>query len=120
MPFVPAIGASVLGGLGVAGPVTLGAATAAGVGTIAAGGALVGSQLSAQKKAMKSANNASNDASLANAAAIQNVKDAQGSASANAQALITARRRTGSQTVYTSPLGATEQATTAKKTLLGE
>lgn len=109
----------------LAGPVGL-AATASGM----SGGAVLGLGLATaaatgymaaqNKKVQKSANNAANDAQIANQAAIQNVKDAQGNASAQAASTIAARRRTQSQTVYTSPLGVTEQASVAKKSLLGE
>jgi uncharacterized membrane protein (DUF106 family) len=70
----------------------------------------------------KAANKQAEEAARRNAAAIQEVKDAQSSASTNAQESLMNRKRamSRSQTIYTSPLGISGQATTARKTLLGQ
>ena len=93
-------------------------ATAAIVGGLATAGATVYSAQS-QANATKKAANA---ASAQNAAAIQNAKDAQSAASTQAQNAITSKARAvgASQSIYTSPLGLTTQASTVKKTLLGQ
>lgn len=111
MPFIP-FAASVGAALG----------TSAGIGgAVVAGTALkVGMDIVGANKQAKASKNAANDASVVNTAAIQTVKDAQGSASNNAQATILARKRTASQSVYTSPLGLSDTASTAKKSLLGQ
>ena len=67
----------------------------------------------------KAADKAAEQASKQNAAALQTVKDSQANASNNAQKVLAVRRRSGSQTVFTSPLGITTEAATAKKVLLG-
>lgn len=116
MPFLP-FAATVGAALG--GSATLGGLAIAGAGATAAG--TISSGVQASKQA-KSANSAANDALLKNAAAVQSVKDAQTNASTQAQSALDTRRRSmaGSQTIFTSPLGLTQQATTAKKTLLGQ
>lgn len=125
MPFIPAIGASVLSGLGVAGPVTAGAATAAGIGAIGAvagaGYGLTQAAMAPGKAAAKSANNAANQAAQANAAAMQNLNDAKAAAATTAQGNLSKRVKSSSyQTIYTNPLGISGQATVARKTLLGQ
>lgn len=121
MAFIPAIGAAILG--------TTGTAAATGFAATAVGAAAVGTTaymgyqaLTGPAKQAKAANKAAEEASRQNAAAIQGVKDAQSNASNAAQAQLQARARarSGSQTVYTSPLGISGQADTAKKKLLGE
>ena len=73
-------------------------------------------------KQAKAAKNAASNAAAQNAAAIQSIKDSQNAASTNAKNQIDARSRarSGAQSIFTSPLGITTQANTAKKTLLGE
>jgi hypothetical protein len=63
---------------------------------------------------------ASNKAEAKSAA--DNLALAQKTAASQAAAQITAKKRAraGSRSVFTSPLGLAEQATTAKKTLLGQ
>jgi hypothetical protein len=72
----------------------------------------------AQKKAIK---NAQNDMNAANDKAIADAKAAQEVAGSQAQAQVDARRRrvADNSTIWTSPMGLTDQATTAKKSLLG-
>ena len=58
-----------------------------------------------------------------NAAAIQSVKDAQVNAPIKAQDTLNIKRRAisgSSQSIFTSPLGLSGQASIAKKTLLGQ
>lgn len=95
---------------------------AAGAAIVGGAGAMVGSQMSANNKAVKSSNAAAAEAQQRNQAAIAEVKSAQSNASTQAQASITAKRKAmaRSQTVFTNPLGIADQASTAKKTLLGE
>jgi hypothetical protein len=71
-----------------------------------------------QQKAIK---NAANDADQRNQKALADAKAAQDMASSQAQQQIRDRRLAigGNRTIMTSPLGLTEQANTAKKTLLG-
>lgn len=71
-------------------------------------------------KPAKDANKAADEAKKANDAAIQNVKDAQAGASNQAQKALKARSSAGTQTVFTSPLGITQQANTSRKVLLGQ
>lgn len=68
------------------------------------------------------AKKAANDASNQQAAAIANLQTAQNTASTQAQNALTAKRQAaiGSSDVYTSPLGLQTQASTARKTLLGQ
>ncbi len=56
----------------------------------------------------------------ADAAAAQGLKDAQATASTQAQARLKAKTSGASQSVYTSPLGISGTADTAKKLLLGQ
>lgn len=56
----------------------------------------------------------------ANDAEIKKVKDAQQQADDNAAAAIDKRKRAMSQTVFTSPLGISDQASVSRKTLLGQ
>lgn len=87
-----------------------------------AGAAIAGAvhTISSSNKQAKEAKNAASDAAAKNAAAIQDVKDSQANASTVAQKQLLARRRAGTQTTFTSPLGVGDQASTAKKTLLGQ
>jgi hypothetical protein len=89
---------------------------------VGGGAAMVGSAMSANNKAVKSANSAQEEAQQRNAAAIQEVSQAQSNASSQAQASIRAKKSAmaRSQTVFTNPLGIADQANTAKKQLLGE
>jgi hypothetical protein len=120
LPFAATIG-SMIGATGTAAAVaTAGGMAIAGTAaaTAAVGTSLYGS--SAQKTASKKAADA---AQQQNAAAVQSVKDAQGSASTTAQSTladVTKRVRQSSQTIFTSPLGIGGQASTAKKVLLGQ
>jgi hypothetical protein len=67
------------------------------------------------------AKNAIENTNAANAKAISDAKMAQETAATQAQASVTDKKRAiaRSRSVYTSPLGLSDQATTAKKTLLG-
>ena len=69
----------------------------------------------------KATANAAADATAAQTQAIAQLQTAQQTASTQAQAALDAKRRaaTSSQDTFTSPLGVTTQAATAKKTLLG-
>lgn len=89
-------------------------------GTAAAAVAMPVVQAKEQTKSLKSA---MNQATEQNQAAIQEVKDAQANASNQATAAIETRRRraqSGSQTIFTSPLGISGSAAVARKTLLGQ
>jgi len=111
MPFVPF--AATVG-------TALGTSAAVGGAVVAGTVAKVGMDIAAGQQAKKAAKKASQDVSTQNAAAIQNLKDSQANASTQAQAAIDARRRAASQTIFTSPLGVTQQASVAKKQLLGQ
>lgn len=122
MPFIPfaatvgaAIGATgsaaaiaTAGGMAIAG----GVATAAAIGTTVA-------NTQAQAKASKQA--ASQQQAQTNTS-IADLNQAKDAASTVAQASLATKQRlrAGSQTIFTSPLGISGQATTAKKTLLGQ
>jgi len=70
----------------------------------------------------RAVNNAAADAQARNDKAIAEAKEAQRVAADQAQAQIDTRRRnmvSGSQTVFTNPLGLDTEATLTKKTLLG-
>jgi hypothetical protein len=75
-----------------------------------------------QKKQERAMKDAQNQAAEANAKAIADAKAAQEGAAAQAQGQITARKRAiaRSRSVFTSPLGLSTSADTARKTLLGE
>lgn len=113
MPFIP-FAAAAGAALGTS-------ATVGGLAVAAGAGFAVKSFMDSSKQA-KQANQAAEDAARQNAAAIQGVKDSQSAASNNAQnqLIARARARSGSQTVFTNPLGISGQADTAKKKLLGE
>ncbi len=68
------------------------------------------------------AENKKNDIEAANAKAISDAKSATDLAASQASASITQKKRAiaRSKSVYTSPLGASDQASTARKTLLGQ
>lgn len=68
----------------------------------------------------KDAKRAIGDMQAQNQAATQSLKDAQGEASGKAQSLLKRRTSSISQTIYTSPLGLSGMASTARKTLLGQ
>ncbi len=87
--------------------------------TATAGAVIAGPSVYNTISATNAAKKAANQASDANAAAIKNLQDAQSTASNQAMASVSKRRSQYSQTVYTSPMGLNEQATTAKKLLLG-
>lgn len=91
-------------------------ATAIALGAVgSAASNIIGSQKTA------SANkNAAQEATQQNNAAIQAAKDAQATSGDQAAAQVKARVSGASQTVYTSPLGLANDATTIKKNLLGE
>ncbi len=96
--------------------------TAAGWGAVGgAVGAAGGSMLDASdtSKAMKSAAANANAQAQAQAKAL---KDAQDTASSQAQAAVNSRRAryAASNTIFTNPLGIAGLASTAKKTLLGQ
>lgn len=110
MPFIP---------FAAAAGSALGTSAAVGGAVIAGGTALAANSVISGQQQAKAAKKASADAAAQNAAAIQNMKDAQAKASTVASDSVKRRLATMSQTVYTSPLGVTEQAATAKKTLLG-
>lgn len=86
------------------------------VGAIAGAASTIYSGIQQQKQAKKAAS----DASAQNTAAIQNVKDAQANASNQAQAILKKRAISATQTVYSSPLGISGQASTSKKMLTGQ
>lgn len=88
---------------------------------IGAAGISAGVSISQGNRQAGAAKNASQAVEQQNSKAIQDVKDAQASASTQAQSALDAKRRASNvtQSVYTSPLGITTQAETAKKTLLG-
>lgn len=85
-----------------------------------AGAASAGATIYSGQRAATASEKASKAAQAQNAAAIQSVKDAQSSASSNAADSIKRRSQSMSQTIYTSPLGLSNQATTARKVLLGQ
>lgn len=74
---------------------------------------------SAANSAKKSAKGAAEQAQRDNDAAIAKVKAAQATASNRASGAIARRKRNTSQSIFTSPLGLSTQAETAKKALLG-
>lgn len=116
MPFIP---------FAAAAGAALGTSAAVGGAAVLAGGFLAAktaTDIINSGKQAKAAKNAANDAANRNAAAIQSVKDAQSSASNNAQSALEAklRARAGSQSVYTNPLGISGTADVAKKQLLGQ
>ena len=112
MPFIPAIGVALGATVGTAGATWLGAA-ALGAGAFGAS-KLLKSFTPEQTQFQGS------DAQLRNTQATQELQQAQTSASSDAARLIQKRRRAGTQTVFSNPLGVTDQATIARKTLLGE
>lgn len=82
---------------------------------VSAGASIYNSQ-----QGIKASKNAANDAAAQNAAAIQSAKDAQDNAGTKAAAAVRQRVSGASQTVYTSPLGLSGDASVVRKTLLGE
>lgn len=113
MPFIP-FAATV--GTALGGSATLGGlAIATAAGSIAQGVTSTQSQANAAKKA-------ANAAAANNAAAISQAQDSVNAAGANASAAMKKRNQAmaRSKSIYTSPLGITTQAQTAKKTLLGQ
>jgi hypothetical protein len=90
---------------------------------IIAGAAVAGaatsivSAVQSSDQTKKATENAANQQAAANAALVT----AQDTASSQAQAALSQKRQAAgaSQDVYTSPLGLTTQANTARKTLLG-
>ena len=105
------------------------AASAAGIGAFGVGVAAsalaagaYGMSRSNESKANKSYKAATHEADVRNQAAIAEVSQSQSAASSQAQASIRAKKSAmaRSQTVFTNPLGIADQATTAKKSLLGE
>ena len=89
---------------------------------IAGTAASVGTSMYSSNKATKASNNAARDASAANAKAIADAKAAKDTAASQAAGALTQRKRSiaRSQSVFTSPLGVTDQASTIRKTLLGQ
>lgn len=85
-----------------------------------AGAASAGASIYSSNQQAKASKQASEAAAQQNSAAIQAVKDGQNNASTNAAATIKKRVSSASQTVYTSPLGLSGEASTVRKTLLGQ
>jgi hypothetical protein len=85
----------------------------------AAVGATAFNVVSQQKQAKEAKKDAA-AAAAQNAAAIKQVKDAQKTSGEQAQQIIARRRSAATQTIYTSPLGVSTEAATAKKVLLGQ
>jgi len=116
MPFIPAIGVAVAGGLGVAGPLTLGAATAFGIGSIGVAGflgkTLLGA-LSPKQQTPQLPALPSSSAGAGQAPSIESVRiDEQ-----KKNLELARRKRTG--TTLTSPQGLLSTEPTSQKTLLG-
>jgi hypothetical protein len=80
--------------------------------------------LEPQRQALNETRDAAAAAEQQNAKAMQDVRDEQVNASNKASVSIQARKRarSGSQSIFTNPLGvsATDTASTARKTLLGQ
>lgn len=72
------------------------------------------------KKQSKENKAAAQQASQQQAAAVASLKQEQAQAGVNAAEAVKRRSNAATQTIYTSPLGISEQATTAKKRLLGQ
>ena len=118
MPFIPAIGYA----LGVGSAAT---ATAAATGTIAAsivGAGALGLGAFAAKSFISSIAppQTPQQPFNRNVQAAKDLESAQSTASTDAADIIRRRRRAGTQTVFTDPLGVSDKATTSRKILLGE
>lgn len=118
MPVFTAIGT----GLIAAG---IGGASAFATGITAAGivGGTVGTMKYQANKASKDAKSAANDADVRAKQAVTDMQNAQTAAANQAQESINSRARarvSGSQSIYTSPLGIGGTADVNRKTLLGQ
>lgn len=117
IPIITSLGASVgsSAGLGMLG---LGATNAIGAATLGVG-------YFAGKKVLKglspdTPNYSGSAANQRNDQAVKDLQAAQSTASAEAANAIAKRRRAGTQTTFTNPLGSEEEANVSRKTLLGE
>ncbi len=119
MPFLAPIGFS-LGVTGsVASGVGVGLASAVGAGAVGLG-AYGASKFLSSMTPKQQPSYAGSTAQSRNTAAVDELQAAQNTASTQAAELVRRRRRSGTQTTFTNPLGISDQATVAKKTLLGE
>jgi len=101
----------------------MGTSAAVGGAVVAAGTAMVGSAIAnpiMARKAGKAAGKAADDVRDRSDREAVALKNAQASASSQASQAVRKRAASRTQTVFTSPLGLSGQAATAKKRLLGE
>ena len=118
MAFMAGLGASIASALGMAGPVTAGTATALGTGALAAGAAATYGATQAIGAGIKSMTKVPEVSGSSVESASDSLTNAQQSATAVKQDKL--KRASRSRSIFSSPLGIGGEATTVKKSLLGQ